>query len=83
LIILTLQREPDSTENHFRVFEGDRYVGRIYQANTDCWFWSLARDVTAPDLPPYGWNEPTREAAMERLKATYAAFVSRDNDGQK
>jgi hypothetical protein len=68
---LTLRREPDSTEDHFRVFDGDRYVGRIYCADEARWFWGLAYDLTAPADPPYGWQEPTREAAMEKLKAAY------------
>ena len=72
---LTLRRDPGAAElDQYRVFDGDRYVGRIYQAEPNCWFWSLAFAVTAPADPPHGWHEPTREAAMEKLKAAYVAW---------
>jgi hypothetical protein len=75
LTTLTLRRDPGGSEDHHhhQVFDGDRYVGRIYRHNREYWFWSLAFAVTAPANPPYGWHEPTREAAMEKFKAAYVA----------
>ena len=70
VITLTRRRDPRA-EHHYRAFDGDRYVGRIYQVDTDRWFWGLAYDMTAPAMPPYGWHEPTRQAAMEKLKVAY------------
>jgi hypothetical protein len=35
------------------------------------WFWGLAWEVTEPTNPPYGAQEPTREAAMDKFKAAY------------
>jgi hypothetical protein len=77
LITLTLHRDANVVGEHYRVFDGDRYVGRIYRGDKARWFWALACDLTAPADPPYGWQEPTRKAAMAKLKAAYAAFVNR------
>jgi hypothetical protein len=67
LITLTLHRDPTAVGEHCRMFDGDRYVGRIYCADTHRWFWGLAYDLTAP----YGWQEPTRKASMGKSKAAY------------
>jgi hypothetical protein len=72
-VLTTLVLRQAGSENHFRVFDGGRYVGRIYQYNADFWFWSLALEVTEPATPPHGWHEPSREAAMARFKAAYLA----------
>jgi hypothetical protein len=72
LTTLTLRRDPGAAElDQYRVFDGDRYVGRIYQADKARWFWGLAYDLTAPADPPHGWHEPSREAATEKLEAPY------------
>jgi hypothetical protein len=34
----------------------------------------LAWEVTEPTNPPYGAQEPTREAAMENFKAAYVGL---------
>jgi hypothetical protein len=73
---LTLPRVP-VCENHFRVFDSDRYVDHTYQADCERWFWGIAHDVTAPDVPQYGWHEPSREAAMESIKAAYHSIPKR------
>jgi hypothetical protein len=51
-----LRRDPE-TQNQYRAFNGERYVGRIYQTDKDHWFWAVAIDVTVPANKPYGWNE--------------------------
>jgi hypothetical protein len=75
LITLTLRRDQGAVgQEQYRAFDGDRYVGRIYQADKARWFWGLAYDLRAPADPPHGWHEPSREAAMEKLKAAYVAW---------
>jgi hypothetical protein len=70
-----LRRDPGAVgQQHYRVFDGDRYVGRIHRADRARWFWGLAWEVTEPANPPYGAQEPTREAAMEKFKAAYVAL---------
>jgi hypothetical protein len=69
---LTLKRDRGG-EEHYMVFDDARYVGRLYQADADRWFWGLGYDVTAPRDPPHG-HEPTRDAAMEKFKAAYLAM---------
>ena len=73
MITLNLRRDLE-TENRYRAFNGERYVGRIYQADEDHWFWAVALDVTAPANPPYGWNEPSRLAAA-KLKSAHLACL--------
>jgi hypothetical protein len=51
VITLTLRRDLE-TENQYRAFNSERYVGRIYQADKDHWFWAVALDVTAPPTLP-------------------------------
>jgi hypothetical protein len=79
LTTLMLRHDPGAVGQEYRIYDGDRYVGRIYQPEANYWFWSLAFAVTAPADPPHGWHEPTREAAMEKLKAAYAEFQRLQN----
>jgi hypothetical protein len=65
-MLLTLRPDPRGAAHHYRIFDDDRYVGRVYRAEGQ-WFWSLAFDVTAPSNPPNG-HEPSRDAAMLKFK---------------
>jgi hypothetical protein len=78
LITLTLRPDPE-TENQYRAFNGRRYVGRIYQAEKDQWFWAVAFNVTAPANPPYGWHELSRDAAIAKLKSAYLTCLEEKN----
>jgi hypothetical protein len=63
-------------QESYREFDGDRFVGRIYRADTQGGFWGLAWEVTEPANPPNGAQEPTREAAMGKFEAAYLACVA-------
>ena len=69
---LTLTHDPGG-EEHYWVSDGTHYVGRIYQADTNRWVWSLGYDVTWPRNPPYG-HETSCDTAMEKFKAAYVAI---------
>jgi hypothetical protein len=74
LTTLTLRRDRGGVgQEHYRVLDGDRRVGRIYKAGNHRWFWGLGYEVTEPANPPYG-HEPTREAAMSKFKTAYLAL---------
>ena len=77
MITLTLRRDLE-TENQYRAFNSERYVGRIYQAEKDQWFWAVAFNVTAPANPPYGWHELSRDAAIAKLKSAYLACLEEE-----
>jgi hypothetical protein len=70
---LRLTQDPGG-EEQYSVFDDAFYVGRIYQAGADRWFWSLGYDVTSPRNPPYG-HEPTRDAAMEKIETALLSFA--------
>jgi hypothetical protein len=49
VITLTLRRDLE-TENQYWAFNSERYVGRLYQADKDHWFWAVALNVRQPSL---------------------------------
>jgi hypothetical protein len=39
-------------QEHYRVLDGDRRVGRIYKAGNHRWFWGLGYEVTDRQIRP-------------------------------
>ena len=59
--------------NRFRVYEGERKIGRIYKAEGDYWFWGI--DWFAIGQKLLAKHAGTREEAIADLKAMWDLVI--------
>jgi hypothetical protein len=67
-----------SDREHYDVFDGETYVGRIYRVNasggSETWFWGLLAEAPLDGGKRFSWHAPSREAAMAAFRASYEAW---------
>jgi hypothetical protein len=72
---LMMQRQ-DLGREQFKVYDGQRYIGRVYQTPKDDWFWSLDLLLLEGKKSLDG-RVATRTQALVQLRSAWADTVGR------